>query len=254
MFMLHPMQWRRIMMAAALLAALAWDACAPARAQERPVHRTGAPIVVELFTAQSCDLCARANRTLSQYARDGDVIALTFPVDYWDYLGWRDTFAQNAFTRRQRTYRRSFGGRGLATPEIVVNGMRHAHATRADEIDTMLTEINRAPLRPGPSITITPRNRRADIIVGRGAAPSEPADVWIVAFDPGPVWETIGGGVNRGQRMPHYNLVRELRRAGSWSGAPARFDQVYCPRDCAVLVQAARGGPILAAARTPIRE
>jgi len=248
------MRWRQILIAAVALAAFAFGVCMPATAQQRPMNRTGGPVVVELFTSQSCNLCARANRTLSQYAQDEDVIALTFPVDYWDYLGWRDTFAQNAFTRRQRAYRRGFGARGLATPEVVVNGMRHARATRAEDVDMIIADVANAPLRQGPSIAITMRNRRADIHIGRAAAPSEPADVWVIAFDPGPVWETIGGGVNRGQRMPHYNLVRELRRAGEWSGAPARFEQVYCPRDCAILIQAPRGGPILAAARTPIRE
>lgn len=249
--MVQRMIWRFMTGFLALWAGLSLVASAQER-PERALHRTGSPVVIELFTSQSCDTCGRANRLLGELAEGGDVIALTFPVDYWDeWGGWRDTFAQSEFTRRQRAYRRALGARGLHTPEIVMNGVEHVNATRPNLVQDLLASFRTAPLRQGPRIAITRVERRTNVAIGRAAAPPAPADVWLVTFDPGPIWQSIGAGDNRGHRMPHYNLALSIRRIGEWNGAPANFDRVQCPRHCAVLVQAPSGGPILAAARTP---
>ena len=72
------------------------------------------PVVMELYTSQSCSMCPKANEQFADFAETHDVIALTFPVDYWDYLGWRDTFAKPAFSDRQRNYNAAMGRRGWA--------------------------------------------------------------------------------------------------------------------------------------------
>ena len=76
---------------------------------------------------------------------------------------------------------------------------------------------------------------------------------WVVSFDRGPVWQIVGSGERLGVRVPHYNLVRNIDQLGQWTGEPVAFDRVRCLWDCVVLVQAPRGGPILAAARASVR-
>src|SRR3954471_19915044 len=78
--------------------------------------------VVELFTSQGCSSCPPADRVLAELAREADVIAPTMPVDYWDYLGWKDTLASPAFSARQRAYSNARGDRQVFTPQMIVNG------------------------------------------------------------------------------------------------------------------------------------
>jgi hypothetical protein len=243
------MTWRRLFGALALVAGLAWSAAA----QERPAYRIAGPAVVELYTSQNCHTCIRANRLLGELARDEGVIALTFSVDYWDYLGWRDTFAHTDFTRRQRAYRQALGARGLYTPEFVVNGARNINGARAENVRDALAEFQAAPPRPGPRIIVNRDRRRVRVEISRAPAPEVPADVWVVSFDRGPVWQIVGSGERLGVRVPHYNLVRNIDQLGQWTGEPVAFDRVRCLWDCVVLVQAPRGGPILAAARASVR-
>src|SRR5215213_8380181 len=80
--------------------------------------------VVELFTSQGCSSCPPADALLTDLAQRPDVVALTLPVDYWDYLGWKDTLASPAFTARQRAYAHGRSDRQVYTPQIIVNGSR----------------------------------------------------------------------------------------------------------------------------------
>jgi hypothetical protein len=210
----------------------------------------GDQILVELYTSQGCDTCRRANALLGALAAEPDILALTFSVDYWDYLGWRDTFALSDFSTRQRRYWRSLRSRALYTPEFVVNGAADVNGANETRVRETLAAFRAAPLRRGPRVVI--ERTGTDIIAHIARAPhqGDPADIWGVAFDPGPIWETVRTGDNAGHRVPHYNLVRNLSRLGQWSGEPARFEYGYCRRQCAIIVQARLGGPVLAAART----
>jgi hypothetical protein len=239
------MNWRRIVHACAALAAL----CTPAFAQTP--HRTGDLILVELYTSQGCDTCRRANRLIGVLAAEPDILALTFSVDYWDYLGWRDTFALSEFTARQRRYWRSLRSRSLYTPEVVVNGAAHVNGAHEDRVRELLGAFRAAPLQRGPRITIERDGTDIRVQIARAPHQGEAADVWGVGFDPGPIWEMVRTGENAGHRVAHYNLVRNLRRLGEWSGEPMQFRYGYCRRQCAVIVQRKLGGPVLAVARTP---
>src|SRR5579872_4118577 len=87
------------------------------------------PVVVELFTSQGCSACAAADETPASFEGRKDILALTFPVDYWDYLGWRDTYAQPAFSDRQKAYAKALGLREVFTPQVVVDGIAQAGRT-----------------------------------------------------------------------------------------------------------------------------
>src|ERR1700750_688452 len=81
--------------------------------------------VVELFTSQGCSSCPPADKLLGELAKDANVIALSLPIDYWDYLGWKDTLADKRFTARQKAYSHMRGDRDVYTPQVVVNGSAH---------------------------------------------------------------------------------------------------------------------------------
>ncbi|MBM3613273.1 MAG: DUF1223 domain-containing protein, partial [Alphaproteobacteria bacterium] len=123
----------------ALFLALCGAAAAPDAA------RAQAPVVVELFTAQGCAACPPADAFLAELATRADVIALALHVDYWDYIGWRDTFAQGAFTERQKAYARAAGSRTIYTPQMVVQGREAMPGTRAEAVTSRILEMAAAP-------------------------------------------------------------------------------------------------------------
>ena len=210
-----------------------------------------AAMVVELYTSQGCSQCPRANRLLGIFSREDDVLALTFPVGIWDYLGWHDTFAQPEFADRQRAYSQTLRVRGRFTPQLVVNGARTISASDWDEARAIYDDQQRAgwpATAPAVSLTLL-RNGRARATIG-SATPGVNADIWMVAYDPGPLTVVITGGVNRNRSIPHYNLVKWIERVGTWDGAGVWHERARCQPECAVIVQEPNGGRILAASYT----
>jgi hypothetical protein len=203
-----------------------------------------APVVLELFTSQGCSSCPPANAALAQEADRPDVIALSFGVTYWDYLGWKDTFARREFTDRQRAYVRAFGEKSPFTPQVVAGGRHDSVGNSKARLDALI-EASRAP--PAAQIKLG-----ANVVqLSAGAAPRGGADVWLVRYQPGVVQVPVRAGENTGRTLPHSNVVRQLVRLGRWNGAAAALP--LPPGDPAlksvVLLQGPGGGPILAAAR-----
>lgn len=201
------------------------------------------PVVVELFTSQGCSSCPPANANLIALARRPDVLALSFSVTYWDYLGWKDAFGRPEFTARQATYEPRLGERGPFTPQMVIDG-------RASLVGYDLAQLNARidTLKPSPGPAVTLHGGRVSIAAG--AAPAGGADVWLVRYDPGIVEVPVRRGENAGRTLPHTHVVQALVRLGTWEGRPVDFS---LPADTAalksaVLVQERQGGPILAAA------
>jgi hypothetical protein len=242
------MVWRMIVRFLVALAIAAAAGLTPAHAQTQGRR---AQMVVELYTSQGCTQCPRANRLLGMFSREDNVLALTFPVGIWDYLGWHDTFAQPEFADRQRSYSQTMRVRGRFTPQLVVNGARTISASDWDEARATYDDQRRAgwPANaPDLSLTLL-RNGRARATVGAGTT-NVNADVWMIAYDPGPLTVVITGGVNRNRSIPHYNLVRWIERVGTWNGAGIWAERPRCQPECAVIVQEPNGGRILAAAYT----
>jgi len=201
--------------------------------------------VVELFTSQGCSSCPPANDNVRALSERPDILALSFGVTYWDQLGWKDTFAQPAFTARQVAYARALRHSGPFTPQVVVDGRADGVGARKGEIEALIT---RTRLLGGPAIDIQGQTGTL------GGAPTSgpPADVWLVRYDPRVIEVPIRAGENNGRTLPHKNVVRELVRLGAWSGQAERF---HAPPSAmrglitAVIVQAPGAGPILAAAK-----
>jgi len=202
------------------------------------------PVVVELYTAQGCSSCRKANDHLAALAQKPGILALTFAVDYWDYLGWPDTFAKPAFADRQKAYARRLDVREVYTPQVIIDGRSQTGGVKAEKIDTLVAEAGRNPANPPDMLFM--RNGR--VAVGAGPAPRSGAEVWMVRYDPRELTVTPKRGDNRGEPVVHRNVVRQLARLGAWSGRPTLYRTPKSTEDglkTVILVQAARGGKII---------
>lgn len=200
------------------------------------------PAVVELFQSQGCSSCPPANAVLAAIADRPDVLALNLSVTYWDYLGWKDSFAQPAFTERQWDYARRAGRPNVATPQMIVNGRGALIGHRRADLEAALARYDRGGAGP----TIEVRGSTAAVGAGRGSA-----TLWLVRYDPRSIAVPIRAGENGGRTLPHRNVVRQLVALGEWRGAATSFQLPATARGLAsaLLLQAGKGGPILASRR-----
>ncbi len=210
--------------------------------------------VVELYTSQGCSSCPPADAFLGELAKRDDVLALSFHVDYWDYIGWKDTFASPANTERQREYARRFGLAYVYTPQMVVHGTAQMTGSNRPAV---LNGIAQAKTMPTINVDLS-RNARG-ISVSIGAAKSaEQASVYAVLIDREHL-SRIRRGENGGKEIKYSNVVRKLERLTSWNG---KAMTVALPSDeastqdrdaCAVIVQSDQSGMILGAAMLNLR-
>jgi hypothetical protein len=200
--------------------------------------------LVELFTAQGCASCVKSGVLLEAIDHRPRVLTLTFPVDYWDYLGWRDTFAKPEFSARQHAYMRRLSQHDVYTPQVVVDGRLQAPAVDQAAVESLIKQAGRGADDP-PKIAV----RRARVSVGDGRAPDGGAEVWLVRYEPQDQTVKVTSGENRGQTMIEHDVVRDLVRLGAWSGEAKSFHAPAASEGglkTVVLVQAAHGGRILA--------
>jgi hypothetical protein len=204
------------------------------------------PTVVELFQSQGCSSCPPAEANVGAISDRPDVLALAFEVDYWDRLGWKDTFSRPAWTARQYAYARSMGRDGVYTPQVVVNGKVEGDGLAPGALAGLMSRGERGS--GGPSVGFS----GGAVTVGAGAAPAGGADVWLARYIPRTVEVAIPRGENAGHTLPYQHVVREMVLLGKWRGEAARFS-LPSEGDSglaeAAIVQASGAGPILAAAK-----
>jgi hypothetical protein len=200
------------------------------------------PVVVELFTSQGCSSCPPANANLIKLSQRKDVLALSFSVTYWDYLGWKDIFDRPEYTDRQVAYEAPLGQQGPFTPQMVINGRASSVGLALGEVEGLIASAK--PLQ-GPKLMLT----SSAVEIGAGEAASG-ADVWLVRYDPNIVDVPVGRGENTGRTLPHTHVVHSLLRLGEWHGAAQSFvlPGAAAGMRTAILVQSPNGGPILSAA------
>ena len=195
------------------------------------------PVVIELFTAQGCAGCPDANARFESVAMEPGVIALTYAVDYWDYLGWEDTFARPEFAQRQRAYRKPLRLRDVSTPQVVIDGRRQVVGAQTPALQTAIDEEAARRVFP-PEIEFRADGDRVG--VGSGRVPTGGADVVAVTFTPGPQEVEIDRGDNRGRTVRHMNVVRSVQTLGEWTGRSALYtlpDNREPDQAVAILVQ-----------------
>lgn len=209
-----------------------------------------AEVVVELFTSQACSSCAAADSLFSDIRAMPGVLALTFHVDYWDYLGWKDTLASSEFSQRQYDYAKARGDMDVFTPQIIVNGGRQLPGSQRE---TVLTAINEARgTRRTVPLSISDAGQDLAIELG-SSAPAEKATLWIMAVQEQATAE-IEKGELAGREITYHNVVRKLVPQGQWDGKTARFmvakDKLLTQEasSCVALLQRGAVGPVLACA------
>ena len=185
----------------------------------RPAHAEPRA-VVELFTSQGCSSCPPADQIIGELAKDPSVIALSLPIDYWDYLGWKDTLADSRFSARQKAYSHMRGEREVYTPQVVVNGSAHVIGSDRNGIESAIDDTKKADGVMSVPVSMTLAGKQINISV---AAPSKgPAtghgEVWICSISKA-VPITIGRGENRGREITYHNVVRNLLKVGDWNGS-----------------------------------
>jgi hypothetical protein len=238
--------------AAIVAAAAAVLASASAAAGERAA-------VVELFTSQGCNSCPPADAMLGQLAKRKDVIAFSFHVDYWDYLGWKDTFASPENTNRQRAYARATGRRTIYTPEMVVGGDTHVVGSDGGAIERAIAKAN-ANAKDRFDITFA-RDNADYVMVTVSADESVRGRAAVLLFRYDTRHEVaIERGENAVKKLAYHNVVREVRRLDTWRGEtlqlmlPVRDLRAGGRDGCAVVVQREHDGPILGAAKIALND
>lgn len=207
-----------------------------------------ATVLVELFTSQGCSSCVKSGALISALDQRPRVLALTFPVDYWDYLGWRDTMAKPEFTERQKLYMRALALRDVYTPQVVVDGRLQAAAVDRETVDKLIRTAERES-GPPPQTLLT----KGRFVIHAGAAPAGGAAVWLVRYELGDQSVRVLAGDNRGQTVVEHNVVRELSRLGVWRGQWLSV-RLRAPDDrdlkTVVIIQGLRNGRVIALARS----
>lgn len=205
--------------------------------------------VVELFTSQGCSSCPPADKVVGDLVSEGDVLALTLPVDYWDYLGWRDTLGKPEHSERQRAYAKGRQDRNVYTPQAVVNGQVHVVGSRRGRIDSSITDLQPSDATSSLplDVTLTKSSEALSISVAGSESSSKNTTIWLVFYDKAHTVD-IGRGENRGAQVTYHNVVREMRPIGMWNGEKTEMTLPLSELakngydNCAVLVQATVNG------------
>lgn len=171
--------------------------------------------VLELFTSQGCSSCPAADKLLGEFARDPSLVAISVPVDYWDYLGWKDTLANPRHSSRQRNYARARGDRRVYTPQMVVNGAVHALGSDKAAIESAIavSRSNNGTM----SVPVTISVADGKLVVSVPSAKNGHGTVWLCPVTRS-VPVKIARGENRGRTITYHNVVRRWIKLGEWTG------------------------------------
>lgn len=214
------------------------------------------PVVVELFTSQGCHSCPPADAYLGELARRADVLPLAYHVDYWDYIGWKDPFAQRAWTDRQRGYSAALGLRSIYTPQMVIDGRIDAVGSRRDQVERAIRTARDSLGQIQLDATRTPAGAIALTLTGPERLALD-AEVTVVTYDRR--HETkVQRGENAGKTLVEFNIVRGATRIDTWRGGPwtrtvGATDLPSQGEHAVALVQTRGQGPILAATSIALR-
>ncbi len=175
--------------------------------------------VIELFTSQGCSSCPPADKLLSELASDPSLVAISLPIDYWDYLGWKDTLANPRHSARQRAYARSRGDRQVYTPQVVVNGTAHVLGSDKAAIDRAILQSRSNAAALSLPVSMSLAGGELVVKVAAGKDDRGTGEVWICGLARA-VPVTIGRGENRGHTLTYYNVARRWLKLGNWTGKP----------------------------------
>ena len=228
----------------AVVGAMTW-LTAPTAAEGQAVH------VIEMFTSQGCSSCPPADRLLKTFAGRTDVIALSFHVDYWDRLGWKDTFGSPAFTKRQRDYALRRGDGKVYTPQAVINGRLHEVGHNRSAIERAMSASDAAAQRVPVTLSLKSGQLRVTAASASGQKSAGGIVTLLGVQTQGAV--TATRGENSGERLAYTNIVRSMTTLGPWLGSSFETSIAVSHPSLAgadavvVLIQRTGDGPIIGA-------
>lgn len=212
--------------------------------------KTGkSPVLVELFTSQGCSSCPPADKLAATLSKRSDVIVLSYNVDYWDYLGWRDTLAKAEFSQRQYDYARTRGDGNVYTPQMVFNGSAHAVGSQKSAVDAGIA----AAATTGFEMSLDMKKRDIGVTIQAHEKPLE-ATLWLMAVA-ATKNVVIERGENAGKTITYHNVVRNMVPAAMWNGEAYggkwMRDAVMLPdcTHCVAVLQLGKTGKLLAVAQ-----
>ena len=177
--------------------------------------------VIELFTSQGCSSCPPADKLAGELSRDPSLVVMSLPIDYWDYLGWKDTLALTGHTNRQRAYSKSRGDREVYTPQVVVNGVAHVLGSDKSAIDSAIAKTRKQQGTLSLPLTLSVAGDQILVAVPAGKDATK-GEIWLC-----PITKTvpviIGRGENSGNTITYYNVVRRWVKLGDWNGTARTF-------------------------------
>ena len=211
-----------------------------------------APMVVELFTSEGCSSCPPADALLGDLTQRQYVLPLSFHVDYWDYIGWKDRFADPTFTERQRAYAEAQGSTMLYTPQMIIAGALDVVGSDRKAVEKAL---KKAYTRNTMYRIKVMREKDGRVVAQFPEAPiGVPATVWLVTYQKN-AESHVKAGENSGRSLQTFNVVRSLQKAGMWYGPATEIElkldaaaKANSPDACAIIANQAEHGPIIAAA------
>ncbi|QUS35407.1 DUF1223 domain-containing protein [Falsirhodobacter algicola] len=197
-------------------------------------------VVVELFTSQGCSACPAADALLEELVQDPRIIALSLHVDYWDYIGWADSFAKPAFTDRQKAYARAAGSRTLYTPQFIVDGQDRVEGTQPQ----MITELVSRHSADDGGVSLNLTREGTTVQVAATAERPFPQPVRVIAVHYTPEAEVdIRTGENAGRSIVYRNIVTEWTAIQDWNGSTPLTAEIDAPTDGKLVVLLQKPGP-----------
>jgi hypothetical protein len=184
--------------------------------------RAGPRALLELFTSQGCSSCPPADRLLGQLANDPSVVAVSLPIDMWDYLGWKDTLALPGHSARQRAYAKLRGDRQVYTPQMVVNGSMHVLGSDRAAIERVVAQTDRNPAIMSVPVLLSAGGGDLIVTVRAAAGRRETGEVWLCPLTRA-ISVAIGRGENRGRTVTYHNVVRGWHKLGDFAGSDSTW-------------------------------
>ena len=216
--------------------------------------------LLELFTSQGCSSCPPADKLLGEFAKDPSLVALSLPIDIWDYLGWKDTLALPGHTARQRAYAEERGDRQVYTPQMVVNGSMHVVGSDRAAIEKVIAETDRNPAVMSLPVLVSTAGDNLSVTVKAAAGGPAHGEVWLCPLLSA-IAVPVGRGENRGRTLTYHNVVRAWRKLGDFAGTDKTWSVPLAKIEsgavdaAAVMVQEGtrdKPGIVLGAAMTPL--
>lgn len=210
---------------------------------------TAAPVLVELFTSQGCSSCPPADKLAGELKSDPNNIVVSFNVDYWDYLGWRDTLAKPEYSQRQYDYAKSRGDGQVYTPQMIINGVEHTSGNGS--VANLIAKARKLGSPTKLNLEMTAKEIKVDI---PDQSFNGEATLWLMAIA-SEKKQKIERGENAGEVITYHNSVRNLVPAAMWKGGAYQgswMRDAVIPADCkscVAVLQRERTGAVLGLAR-----